>query len=630
MAVLIGVACLSCQSVLAAAGCKVSMIAELPVTMNDMRPMIAAKINGADARFIIDSGAFFSLITGPGAAQYKLDTQPAPFNLMLEGIGGMSRAMVTTVKEFTLAGIPIRKVQFVVGGSTFGPGVVGLLGQNVLRIADVEYDLANGAIRLVKPDNCKKTMMAYWAKPGDAYSEMEINSATAGTPHTTGNALLNGKKIRVVFDTGAWASALSLRAAERAGITPDSPGVVKAGRASGIGSRSVQTWLAQFESFRMGDEEIKNAKLRISDLGNIDADMLIGADFFLSHRIYVASSQRKVYFTFNGGPVFDLASHTPQVAEAGAPEAGAPPAGAPPAGAPDASGAHEPPASAGDPSQLPPQSEPTRLQQLAEGQPTDAAGFSRRGTAFAARRDFQHAIEDLTRACELAPTEPEYLFERGRAYLGNRQPALAIADFDQVIQLKPDHVPALVTRASMNLARFEQTGQGNGGDVLTDLNKASALSAKEDDVHFELGTLYSRAGAFGLAIAQYDLWIDKHPPSGKTPDAYANRCRSRGMLGLELDKALADCNRALKARDDAPFFLDSRGLVYLRMGNYDKAIADYDAVLRIQPKNQWALYGRGLAKLHKGQTADGQADIAAAKAAGPRIVAEAARRGLTP
>ena len=585
MAILICGACLACQPVFAAAGCKVSMIAELPVTMNGMRPMITAKINGEDARFIIDSGAFFSLITRPGADQYKLDTQPAPFNMMLEGIGGTSRAMVTTVKEFTLAGIPIRKVQFVVGGSTFGPGVVGLLGQNVLRIADVEYDLANGAIRLVKPDNCKKTMMAYWAKPGDAYSEMEINWATARTPHTTGNALLNGQKIRVVFDTGAWASALSLRAAERAGITPDSPGVVKAGRASGIGSRSVQTWLAQFDSFKMGDEEIKNAQLRISDLSNIDADMLIGADFFLSHRIYVASSQRKVYFTFNGGPVFDLASRTPQ------------------------EGAEE-----GE----------------AEGQPTDAAGFSRRGNAFAARRDFQHAIEDLTRACELAPTEPDYFFERGRAYLGNRQPELAIADFDQVITLKPDHVPALVTRAGMTLARFEQNGHGNAGDVLTDLNKASATAAKEDDVHFEIGTLYARAGAFGLAIAQYDLWIDKHPTTGKSPDAYANRCRSRGMLGLELDKALSDCNRAVKARDDVPFFLDSRGLVYLRMGSFDKAIADYDAVLKVKPRNPWALYGRGLAKLRKGQNADGQADIDAAKASGPRIVAEAARRGLTP
>ena len=598
--VLCGV-CLSFAPVLAA-GCKVGMIAELPVTMNGMRPMITAKINGKDARFIVDSGAFFSLISGPGAAQYKLDTQQAPFNLLIEGIGGTSRAMVTTVKEFTLAGIPIKKVQFVVGGSAFGPGAVGLLGQNVLRIADVEYDLANGAIRLIKPDKCNKTMMAYWAKPGDAYSEMEIAWATAATPHTTGNAMLNGKKIRVLFDTGASTSTLSLRAAERVGITPDSPGVVKAGRARGIGRRAVQTWLAQFDSFKIGDEEIQHAKLRFGDLGGMDADMLIGADFFLSHRIYVASSQRKAYFTFNGGPVFNLAERPPQVAEAGEAE------GDEPATAPSDS----------------PQP------QVPEGQPTDAAGFSRRGAAFAARRDFQHAIEDLTRACELAPTEADYFYERGRAYLGNQQPALAIADFDQVIKLKPDHVPALVTRAGMNLARLNQTGRGNDGDVLADLNKAGATAAKEDDVHFEIGMLYSRAGAFGLAISQYDLWLDKHPPEARTPDAYANRCRSRGMLGLELDKALSDCNRAVKAREDAPFFLDSRGLVHLRMGSYDKAIADYDAVLRIQPKNPWALYGRGLAKLHKGQKADGEADIAAAKASGPRVVAEATRRGLTP
>jgi tetratricopeptide (TPR) repeat protein len=479
-------------------------------------------------------------------------------------------------------------------------------------------------------------------------------------PHTTGGALLNGQKIRVMFDTGSSTSALSLRAAERAGVTPDSPGVVRAGRASGIGSRSVQTWLGHFESFKIGDEEIRNAKLRFSELGNVDADMLIGADFFLSHRIYVASGQRKVYFTFNGGPVFDLVSHSPQLAGTGGdprgegdPGPGGPveaggSGGAGAEGAANAEGAASAEGAAGSPlattsgepalaqptsqpgqQPSPPQS-PSLLQQLAESQPTDAAGFSRRGTAFAARRDFQHAVEDLTRACELAPTEPDYFFERGRAYLGNRQPALALADFDQVIKLKPDHVLALVTRAGMHLATLQQTGRGNEADVLADLNKASTTAAKEDDVHFEIGTLYSRAGAFGLAIAQYDLWLDKHPPEGKTPDVYANRCRSRAMLGLELDKALADCNRAVKARQDAPFFLDSRGLVYLRMANYDKAIADYDTVLRVQPKNPWALYGRGLARVHKGQTAEGQADIAAAKASGPRIVSELARRGLTP
>jgi hypothetical protein len=32
--------------------------------------------------------------------------------------------------------------------------------------------------------------------------------------------------------------------------------------------------------------------------------MLLGADFLLAHRVLVSHSQRKVYFTYAGGPVF--------------------------------------------------------------------------------------------------------------------------------------------------------------------------------------------------------------------------------------------------------------------------------------------------------------------------------------
>lgn len=66
--------------------------------------------------------------------------------------------------------------------------------------------------------------------------------------------------------------------------------------------------------------------------------MLIGADFFLSHRIYVASSQGKLYCTYNGGPVFDLAATRAATApddRGGAPAAPAETAAAP-AGTADA------------------------------------------------------------------------------------------------------------------------------------------------------------------------------------------------------------------------------------------------------------------------------------------------------
>ena len=577
-----------------AAECKIGKIAELPVTMNGLRPMVTAQINGVDAQFIADSGAFYSMLSPASAAERNL--QVTPSNIRVRGITGSTAAGVTTVKEFTLAGVPIHNVQFIVGGAQPGRAV-GLLGQNVLRLADVEYDLAHGAIRLLKPQGCDKSALAYWAQNGEQYSVMEIAWATEAQPHTTGSALVNGARIRVVFDTGAAYSTMSLRAAERAGVTPDSPGVVKAGIIGGVGVRTEQTWVAPVAIFKIGDEEVKQTKLRFGDINLADADMLIGTDFFLSHRIYVASSQRKLYFTYNGGPVFDLSTGpgTPQ----------APPIAATSA-VPEATDAS-----------------------LPSDEPADAAGYSRRGAAYAARRDFAHAIEDLTRACELAPTEAEYFYQRAEARLGNRQPALASADLDRAVTLNPGYVPALVARAGLRLNRRDATGDA-GGDVLADLDKVNLSVAKEADVRLALGNLYARAGSLEQALEQYDKWLDAHLQEIRTPEVLASRCRARAMLGQNLDKALADCNRAVKERPQAVVYLDARGLTYLRLGQYEKALKDYDAVLAALPRNPWALYGRGLVELHNGNTAKGEADIAASKSVDPRVAAEAAERGLLP
>ena len=253
------------------AECKIGKIAELPVTMSGLRPMVTAQINGVDAQFIADSGAFYSTISPASAAERNLRVTPS--NIRVRGITGSTDAGVTTVKEFTLAGVPIRNVQFIVGGSQPGRAV-GLLGQNVLHLADVEYDLAHGAIRLLKPQGCEKSDLAYWAQNGERYSVIEIAWATQASPHTTGTALVNGAKVRVVFDTGAAFSLLSLRAAERAGVTPDSAGVVKAGLIGGLGTRSEQTWLAPIDSFDIGGEEIKHTNLRFGDVNLPEGDMM--------------------------------------------------------------------------------------------------------------------------------------------------------------------------------------------------------------------------------------------------------------------------------------------------------------------------------------------------------------------
>src|ERR1700678_3883034 len=163
---------------------------------------------------------------------------------------------------------------------------------------------------LMKAKDCNKSNLAYWVGKSTPYSVIDlVSDPSLKTPqlsHTLSAAYINGVAIRVEFDTGAETSILSLKAAARAGIKPYSPGVVSAGASYGIGKTTFANYIAPFSSFKMGDEEIKNTRLRIGDIDLPNADMLIGADFFLSHRIYVANSQHKLYFTYNGGPVFNL------------------------------------------------------------------------------------------------------------------------------------------------------------------------------------------------------------------------------------------------------------------------------------------------------------------------------------
>ncbi len=565
----------------ALAACKLAKMAELPVTMSNSRPVIIAKINGRDARFVVDSGSFFSMISEASAAQFNLKLAPAPLGLTVKGVGGAVDPSIATVDVFTFAGTPIHNVEFLVGGSLGRSENAGLLGQNFFRIGDVEYDLGKGMIRLMRAKGCEHATLAYWVKPSEPYSLMDIEAATPQSAHTAGTALINGEKVRVIFDTGAGTSLLSLKAAERAGVKPGSQGVVDAGYGGGIGRNRIRTYVGPFSSFKIGDEEIRNTRLRFADFGGDDADMLIGADFFLSHRIYVASSQHKLYFTYNGGPVFDLTSGS------GNPEDD----------------------KAGD-------------------EPADAGAYSRRGTAFAARRDFAHAIADLTRACDLDPRNPEYFYQRGIVYRDNNQAESALADFDRTLELKSDDLSALVARAQLRLPARDLAG------ATADLGAADRAASKEDDIRLILARGYQDADLLPASIAQYDRWIAAHGGDPRMPDALDRRCWARALQGQELAAALSDCNTALKlSAKQSPMsasILNSRGLVRLRLGDYDRSIADYDDALKLAPKNAWSLYGRGVAEMRKQLAPEGQADIAAATAIWAPVGDEFRRRGIIP
>jgi len=562
----------------AGATCQVGKLLEFKVTMQGTRPIADIGINGRSLPFVIDSGAFFSTISPGTAAELGLRLEPSP--VQLRGIGGEAgKTYIAEVKSLDLAGLPIHNVQFIVGGSEMGAG--GLLGQNVLGIGDVEYDLGHGAIRVMRSQGCSaNNSLAYWAG-NTPVSDLAIDYRDTSHPHTVGTILVNGVKVRAVFDTGAGASILSLEAAKRAGLTPSSPGVVRAGPTRGLGRSLVETWLAPVGSVKIGAEEVRNIKIRIGDIDLEQADMLIGADFFLSHRVYVANSLRRMYFTYDGGPVFNVE----------------------PARVVDQQGATQTIASDSSP------------------EPTDAAGFSRRGAAETSLRDYKAALADLDRAVAMEPSNGHYLLQRARAeVLSGNRPA-AFADLDRAVTVAPADPDIRLARAESLLSRRRRE------DALGDLAAADASLPSQADQRLVLANIFERLDQFPKAIANFDQWITAHPDDNRQPAALNGRCWTRALAGLDLSLALKDCDAALRREKSASYF-DSRGLVELRMGEYDKAIADYDAALQLAPRIAWSLYGRGLARRHKNDPAS-KGDLDAAVAIDPALPARALALGIS-
>ena len=592
----------------AADRCKLLMTRPVPVRMQGLQPVIYASVNGIDAPFAIDTGSFFGFLSPGAAAQFRLPLSYAPPGFYVTGVGGSSvLPQIATVKSFKVAGLSVQNAIFLVGVNDFENGVAGILGQNLFRISDVDFDFADGVVRFVKPQHCGGHILAYWATTQQPLGIVNLHWTPQPQSSAIASASVNGHSIDVLFDSGSWRTILSLDAAKRAGITPDSPGVIPAGETIGIGDKVVRVWVAPIAKFEIGGETIEHTHVLIGEIDMHDTDMLLGADFFLAHHIYIAYSQDKLYFTYNGGPVFDLNARRPApsaTASANTPVTAAQPGAAPAAGA-------------------------VTGQIVVSDVPTDAAGFMRRGMAEASRGDFAPAITDLTHACELEPADADCRYQRGIAYWRDNQPQPALADFGAAIQRRPDDFDAYLARAQLEMAKRPEGFE-------SDLDAVDRLAPQQADLRLLLARLYTAAGEYAGAVHQYDLWVEYHPNDVRLSGALSSRCGSEAAANVDLDRAVDDCNSAARlerksgAVDAVAVTLSNRALVYLREDRLDDAFADLETALKQHSQSPRARYELGLVELRKGLIAQGQADLAAAQTQHPGLAERFASIGLKP
>ncbi len=278
-------------------------------------PFVAASIDGHPVAMLLDTGAARSLIWRSAAKDLNLNIEPA--NATFYGAGGGDNAGVVWTRDFAFAGATFHRIPFYTAGrGTLAGQSAGTIGEDFLSRWDIELDLSAGKVRLFTPKHCDGDQVVYWAPQ---YSMVKLIRAPENSNWLEANVRLNDHEAVAMFDSGAYASTVTSQALQQAHILPESP-VVDQAPGLGLAAKAIATTAAVFPTLTIGQETVRNVRLRIADLFGNDLemqtgshirqkvfdvpDLVIGADFFLAHRIYVANSQGKIYFTYKSGPVF--------------------------------------------------------------------------------------------------------------------------------------------------------------------------------------------------------------------------------------------------------------------------------------------------------------------------------------
>jgi len=198
-----------------------------------------------------------------------------------------------------------------------------------------------------------------------------------------------------------------------------------------------------------------------------------------------------------------------------------------------------------------------------------------------------------------------------------------MSDLDKSLSLDPKNVDALLLRAELRFAHKDLAG------ATADVTAASALVPAGSTQARSIAGVYVRLDQPAAALPMLDDWIRLHAEDAMLGSALNERCWARGLSNQMLDDALKDCRKAIRRDGEKPAYLDSLGLVQLRLRHYPESIKAYEQAITQMPRSAWSRYGLGLAKIRSGQTDAGHADLVAARSLDPEIEARAAKYGLT-
>ncbi|TCM22428.1 tetratricopeptide repeat protein [Novosphingobium sp. PhB165] len=235
--------------------------------------------------------------------------------------------------------------------------------------------------------------------------------------------------------------------------------------------------------------------------------------------------------------------------------------------------------------------------------------------------DYKGAREDLTHAIALSADAPSYL-ERAEVNRALGDVPGAMADARKAQELDPSD------SASADLVATLLALEGKTDEVRELIDEKIALGG--DELRFWQMSKVEKLGLYAdatEALSMLDTLMTQRPQS---PDLLNLACWIKGMRGVEVESAVRQCSSAVELAASPVGPLDSRAVIWFRLGRYDDALHDLDAVILEAPTQAESRYMRGIVLARLGRAAESRDEIAVARRLDPGVDTLYTKLGIKP
>jgi predicted aspartyl protease len=276
--------------------CTVGQYSVLPMdTQADGTIAVPASVNGHSVEFLVDTGSVFSSVTFIAASELGLREHASAFRG--EFLNGVQVSSFTQVDSFKLGDVPYGATSFLLAPYTVAnPNMSGLLGPDIMKQFDVEFDFAAAKLHLLAPNSCPLAPV-YWTH--DAYAQVPMT--VDPYMHIRVTAQLDGRPVNVAVDTGSGRSTMSLEAARSLFGWADNDPKLKSLPAERInGGEPVPMWHYPFAALTFEGIQVVNPDIDLipqKNFGERTSQIVLGMSVLRQLHVYVGYKSQTLYLT---------------------------------------------------------------------------------------------------------------------------------------------------------------------------------------------------------------------------------------------------------------------------------------------------------------------------------------------